>query len=52
MEEMWALVEADNAGISVRRHCELLDVNRSGLYYEAVGDSGENPRLMRLLDEQ
>ncbi len=38
--------------ISVRRQCELLGVNRSGLYYEPVGESEENLLLMRLLDEQ
>ena len=38
--------------ISVRRQCELLGVNRSGLYYEPVGESKENLLLMRLLDEQ
>jgi len=30
----------------------LLGVNRAGLYYEPVGESEENLRLMRLLDEQ
>jgi len=30
----------------------LLGVNRSGLYYEPVGEREENLRLMRLLDEQ
>ena len=45
-------MERDHAGISVRRQCELLGVHRSGLYYEPVGESGENLRLMRLLDEQ
>lgn len=38
--------------ISLRRQCELLGVNRSGLYYEPAGESEENLRLMRLLDEQ
>ena len=38
--------------ISLRRQCELLGVNRSGLYYEPVGESEENLRLMKLLDEQ
>jgi putative transposase len=46
------LVERDNPEISVRRRCELLGVNRSGLYYEPVGESEENRLLMRLLDEQ
>ena len=45
-------MERDNPEISVRRQCELLGVSRSGLYYEPVGESEENLRLMRLLDEQ
>jgi putative transposase len=45
-------VERDHPEISVRRQCELLGVNRSGLYYEPLGESEENLRLMRLLDEQ
>ncbi len=36
----------------MRRQCELLGVNRSGLYYEPVGESEENLLLMRLLDGQ
>ena len=38
--------------ISIRRQCELLGVNRAGLYYEPLGESEENLTLMRLLDEQ
>lgn len=36
----------------MRRQCELLGVNRSGLYYQPLGESQENLTLMRLLDEQ
>ena len=36
----------------MRRQCELLGVNRSGLYYEPSGESDQNLALMRLLDEQ
>ena len=45
-------MERGHPEISVRRQCELLGVNRSGLYYQPVGESEENLRLMRLLDEQ
>lgn len=38
--------------ISVRRQCELLGINRSGLYYRPVGESEENLMLMRLIDEE
>jgi len=36
----------------VRRQCELVGLNRSGLYYEAVPESELNLKLMRLMDEQ
>ena len=49
---MRSLVERNHPEISVRRQCELLGVNRSGMYYEPVGESKENLRLLRLLDEQ
>ena len=45
-------MEQRHSDLSVRRQCELLSVNRSGLYYEPVGESPENLLLMRLLDEQ
>jgi putative transposase len=45
-------VDGDYSEISVRRQCELLGLNRSGVYYQPVGESQENLRLMRLLDEQ
>ncbi len=36
----------------MRRQCELLDLNRGSWYDAPVGESEENLRLMRLLDEQ
>jgi len=45
-------VEPEHSEISVRRQCDLLGVNRSGLYYQAVGESAENLMLMRWIDEQ
>jgi putative transposase len=45
-------VEPANAEISVRRQCELLGVNRSGLYYQPAGESEENLLIMRLMDEE
>ena len=38
--------------MSVRRQCELLGLSRSSRYYEPTGESAENLRLMRLIDEQ
>ena len=51
-EERRGLVEPGHAEISVRRQCELLGVNRSGLYYQPLGESAENLKLMRLIDEE
>jgi putative transposase len=51
-EDLRRLVDWGHADISLRRQCELLGVNRSGLYYEPLGESEENLTLMRLLDEQ
>lgn len=45
-------VEFDDAPLSVRRQCELLGLGRSSCYYEAVPESEENLRLMRLIDGQ
>ena len=38
--------------ISIVKQCELLAVNRSGLYYEPLPESEENLSIMRVLDEQ
>lgn len=43
----------DKAGkLSVVRQCELLDIHRSGIYYEPKGESAQNLELMRLIDEK
>jgi putative transposase len=43
---------SDNEQISVRRQCELLGVNRSGIYYNPQGESIENLSIMELLDKE
>lgn len=45
-------MDRGHADISIRRQCTLLGLNRAGLYYEPLGESEENLRLMRLMDEQ
>jgi putative transposase len=45
-------VDRNHEEISIRRQCELLGVNRSGLYYEPAGECKENLAMMRLIDEQ
>jgi putative transposase len=46
------MVEQGNRQISIRRQCELLDVNRSRLYYSFQPISEENLRIMNLMDEE
>ena len=43
---------ANNKKISIRRQCELLDVSRSNLYYQPIGESDLNLKTMRLMDEE
>jgi putative transposase len=38
--------------LTVRRQCQLLGLSRSSLYYEAVPETLDNLRLMRLIDEE
>ena len=40
-----------NGELSVRRQCELLSVNRSGLYYEPTERNSDELALMRRIDE-
>lgn len=44
------MVEPQNR-LSVRRQCEILEINRSMLYYRPEGESQENLEIMRLMDE-
>lgn len=42
----------DHPQLSMRRQCELLDLNRSGCYYKTKGESACNLELMRVIDEE
>ena len=46
------MVEPGHPALSVRRQCELLGLNRSSLYYEPIGETSVDLRLMRMIDEQ
>lgn len=37
--------------LSIRQQCEFLGISRSSLYYQAKGESPENQKIMRLMDE-
>jgi putative transposase len=45
-------VEPGHGELSVRRQCELLDLNRSSYYFEPAVESSENLKLMRMIDKQ
>jgi putative transposase len=51
-EDRRTLVEVNHPELSVRRQCALLGLNRSTFYYEPVGETPEDLRLMRKIDEQ
>jgi len=46
------LVEPDNEKISISRQCQLLDLNRTGLYYRQRRENKEDGQLMCLIDKQ
>jgi len=51
MKEREHLISLQSERLSIRRQCELLEVNRSTLYYSPRGESELNLKLMRLIDE-
>ena len=44
-------MERENGKLSIRRQCELLALNRSSLYYERVGLSEEDQRILEEMDK-
>lgn len=52
MSERRALIEPNHPELSIRRQCELLNVNRATYYYKPAPASPLNLKLMRLIDEQ
>ncbi len=52
VERRRAVVNRRHPSLSVVRQCKLLDISRSGLYYQPVGISEEDLTLMKLIDRQ
>lgn len=46
------MIDRSHSSLSLRKQCQLLNLNRSNLYYVASKESEENLYLMRLLDEE
>jgi len=52
LNERRMMIDNGYKKLSIVKQCDLLDINRSGLYYEPVKESQENLTLMRMMDEQ
>ena len=46
------ILDVGHPGLSIRRQCELMGLNRSSYYYQPAIESPLNLTLMRLIDEQ
>lgn len=46
------LISSAHIDLSVRQQCELLDINRSSIYYKAREETDYNLSLMALIDEK
>ena len=46
------MIETNHPQLSVRRQCELVDLNRATFYHQSKGETPFNLRLMRLIDEE
>jgi putative transposase len=51
VDEKKRLIELDNKGLSVRRQCEIVGLNRSNWYYEPGAATDETVRFMHRVDE-
>lgn len=51
MKEVQSYI-SDKEKISIRTQCDLLELNRSTVYYQPLGESEENLSIMRLMDEE
>jgi putative transposase len=45
-------IEPEHGELSIRRQCELLDLERSSYYYQPAEETPENLALMRAIDEE
>lgn len=52
LENKQGALEPGNEGISLRRQCELLGINRSNFYYEPVGPDEDMVKLMNIVDKE
>lgn len=46
------MIDPNHRGLSIRRQCELVGISRSTYYHEPAGETPDNLKLMRVIDEQ
>lgn len=46
------MIDKSHSKLSMRKQCDLLCVNRSSLYYRPKGESPDNLKLMRIIDQE
>jgi len=46
------MIDTNHPTLSIRRQCELLDLNRSTYYWQTASESTLNLELMRLIDQE
>jgi putative transposase len=46
------MIDKQNSSLSIKQQCRLVNIHRSGLYYQPCPESQENLSILRLLDEQ
>jgi len=51
LEERRLMIDRSENRLSISEQCRLLSLHRSGLYYRPCGESEENLRLMKFIDE-
>ena len=51
MQQRRQMVEIDNNNLSINKQCEVLQIHRSGLYYQPNGESQHNLDLMLEIDK-
>ena len=52
VERRREVIDRRHPSLSIVRQCKLLDISRSGLYYQPAGISEEDLTLMKLIDRQ
>lgn len=52
LDERRSMIDKKSSSLSVAAQCRILQVHRSGLYYQPRSESEENMIIMRLLDKQ